>query len=91
VIKEPVMIMGKAEDIPESADAEMIENHSRLDDGMKISSDVYVPQSPHTSRKTKEEKALLLKADLCIVPLAALCYLVSYLVRFALSHIKNRC
>lgn len=68
------------EKVEGSSDVEMIESHAGLDSAKDIASDAYGIHSLRTGHKTKAERTLLLKADMCIVPLAALCYLVSYLV-----------
>jgi hypothetical protein len=78
------MAVGKMKDILGSSDIEMIENWKEPDNAKKPSADANELQTLPTMRKTKIEKSLLRKADLCIVPLAALSYLVSYLVRLAL-------
>jgi hypothetical protein len=74
-----------------SPDVEMIENHGGIDDVKKGYPDAYLAPDSNTRLKSKAEKRLLLKADVCIVPLAALCYLVSYLVSFTLSHLQDGC
>ncbi|KAM0449603.1 hypothetical protein ACHAO4_007268 [Trichoderma viride] len=75
------MATSKAEDTLEASNVEMIENGRRPDNEKNFDEDVYNAQSLHRIGKTKVEKTLLRKADLCIVPLAALAYLVSYLDR----------
>ena len=79
--------MSKREDGPGSLTVEMVENN----DHEKFNSNAYEHQGEATLGKTKEQKALVLKTDLCIVPLAALCYLVSYMVQLALSHLHRSC
>jgi hypothetical protein len=74
------MTMGKAEDPRATLDVEMIEHPEDPNDITKSCPEAYESQGLTTTYKTKAERAVLLKADLCIVPLAALCYLVSYLV-----------
>lgn len=75
------MAISKVEDTLEASDVEMIENYRGPDNEKKFDEDAYNAQNLPRMGKTKIEKTLLLKADLCIVPLAALAYLVSYLVR----------
>lgn len=84
-IRGLVMAIGKSGvGALETSDVEMIEHHRGEDDAKIVYSDGYGPQGLRTGRKTKAERTLLLKADMCIAPLAALCYLVSYLVSLAL-------
>ena len=80
------MAGNKLNDAMGPPEVEMIENHEGQDHETKLDSTAYEHQILSTTPKTRAEKALMLKADLCIVPLAALCYLVSYMVRLALSH-----
>lgn len=77
------MATSKVKDTPEASNIEMIENNRRLDDEKNLDEDAYNAQDLHRMGKRKIEKTLLRKADLCIVPLAALAYLVSYLVSLA--------
>lgn len=75
------MATSKVENTLEASNVEMIENCKRPDNEKNFDEDAYNAQILPRMGKTKIEKTLLLKADLCIVPLAALAYLVSYLVR----------
>lgn len=84
------MATSKAEDTLEASNVEMIENGRRPDNEKNFDEDVYNAQSLHRIGKTKVKKTLLRKADLCIVPLAALAYLVSYLVRLVPLVLNNK-
>src|ERR1700761_6789050 len=70
VITVPAMTIGKAGDGLGPADVEKIESHRERDDLEKPDSDAYEPQVVGRQHKTKQEKALLRKSDMCIVPLA---------------------
>lgn len=75
------MASSKAEDTLEASNVEMIENNRGPDNEKSFDEDAYNAQDLLGMGKKKIEKRLLRKVDLCIVPLAALAYLVSYLVR----------
>lgn len=76
-----IMAASKTQDTLEASNVEMIENNREPDNEKSLDENVYDAQALHRMGKRKIEKTLLRKADLCIVPLAALAYLVSYLVR----------
>ncbi|KAL7915552.1 MFS general substrate transporter [Trichoderma velutinum] len=75
------MVISKIEDTLETSDVEMIENYRGVDSEVNPDENAYQAQTLPRTDRTRAEKTLLLKADLCIVPLAALAYLVSYLDR----------
>ncbi|PNP45059.1 hypothetical protein TGAMA5MH_03108 [Trichoderma gamsii] len=74
------MVTGKTEDTLAASNVEMIENNRRPDNEKNFDEDAYNTQHLLRMGKLKIEKILLRKADLCIVPLAALAYLVFHIL-----------
>jgi hypothetical protein len=84
------MALSKTEDALEASNVEMIENNRGPDNEKNFDEDAYNAHDVLPVGTTKIEKTLLRKADLCIVPLAALAYLVSYLVRLVPLPLINK-
>lgn len=62
-------------------------NESDID---KLPVTAYIADDGRSHKKSKEERGLVLKADLLIVPLGALIYFVAYLVRCMLPSFRHK-